>query len=509
MQQSICQSPVVPLPTEALSWEQKGTTMRTTRLVTFLLLLSLLISALATYAAASDTVVVQWNNAALQAIRDVHPGPPMCARALAIVHTCAYDAWACYDPVAVGTETGGPARRPASERTLANKNQAVSYAAYRALVDLFPQASEVAMFNTLMANLGYDPNDTSADPTTPTGIGNLCAAAVTSARHHDGANQLGDYPGGTPGVPYSDYTGYVPVNDPDHIYDPNRWQPLRVSDGKGGYVVQKFVGAQWFNVVPFAMSSGAQFRPVPPDLYPHGGYRAQAEEMLHYSAKLDDTQKMIAEYWADGPKSETPPGHWCLFGQFVSQRDNHDVDADTKMFFALTNAVLDASISSWDAKRYYDSVRPITAIHFLFAGKKVRAWAGPYQGTKLIDGANWQPYQPVTVVTPPFPEYFSGHSTFSAAGAEILKRFTGSDYFGNSVTLAVGSSRVEPGATPATPITLSWLTFSDAADQAGISRRYGGIHFEDGDLTGRAIGRLVGAQVWDLAQAYINGTANP
>ncbi len=80
--------------------------------------------------------------------------------------------------------------------------------------------------------------------------------------------------------------------------------------------------------------------------------------------------------------------------------------------------------------------------------------------------------------TPPFPEYSSGHSNFSAAGAEILKRFTHSDRFGALVTLCAGSSRVEPGAAPASDITLSRSTFSDAAVQAGLSRRYGGIHFE-------------------------------
>ncbi len=112
-------------------------------------------------------------------------------------------------------------------------------------------------------------------------------------------------------------------------------------------------------------------------------------------------------------------------------------------------------------------------------------------------------------MTPPFPEFNSGHSTFSAAGAEILKSFTGSDAFGASATVQAGSSKVEPGAVPAADVTLSWATFSDAADQAGISRRYGGIHFVQGDLRGRSGGRLVGAQVWAKALTYFNGTATP
>jgi hypothetical protein len=216
---------------------------------------------------------------------------------------------------------------------------------------------------------------------------------------------------------------------------------------------------------------------------------------------------MIAEYWADGPKSELPPGHWNLFGQFVSQRDGHDLDADVKMFFALTNAIFDAGIVAWDNKRAFDSVRPITAVRYLFEGQKIMAWGGPFKGTKLIKGEAWLPYQPSTFPTPPFPEYSSGHSNFSAAGAEILKSFAGSDAFGGSVTFPAGSSRVEPGAVPANALTLSWATFSAAADEAGISRRYGGIHFEQGDLDARTTGRLAARQAWTKAQSFFNGTA--
>src|SRR5205807_1257903 len=174
----------------------------------------------------------------------------------------------------------------------------------------------------------------------------------------------------------------------------------------------------------------------------------------------------------------TRPGRWNLFAQFVSQRDHHSVDMDARLFFALANALLDASIVAWDNKRAYTSVRPITAIRYLFGGTSVRAWGGPRQGPRSIDGAAWFPYQPTTFPTPPFPEYSSGHSNFSAAGAEILRLFTGRDVFGASVTFPAGSSRLEPGAVPADDLTLSWATFSEAADQAGISRRYGGIHFE-------------------------------
>lgn len=450
------------------------------------------------------TVVTQWNAAALQAIRATRPGPPVVARALAIVHTCVYDAWAAYDPQALGTQLGGALRRPAAEHTLANKSEAVSHAAYHALADLFP--SETPLFASLLSSLGYDPSDPSTDACTPRGIGAMAAEAVLAFRHGDGANQLGDlHPGA-----YSDYTGHVPVNDPEQLDDPNRWQPLRVSDGRGGFVVQQCVTPHWGRVIPFALTTGSQFRPLGgPATYPSDAYSEQAKRILRYSAQLTDRQKMIAEYWADGPGLETPPGHWCLFAQFVSQRDGHDLDADVQLFFALTNAMFDASIACWDVKCAVDYVRPITAVRYLFAGKKVRAWGGPHQGTRLVDGADWQPYQVPTMITPPFPEYVSGHSTFSAAGATILQRFTGSDACGASHTQRAGTSRIEPGTTPVTDVPLSWATFSDAANEAGISRRYGGIHFVDGDLTGRGMGRQIAAQAWQKARGYISGTAGP
>src|SRR5207237_1796836 len=116
-------------------------------------------------------------------------------------------------------------------------------------------------------------------------------------------------------------------------------------------------------------------------------------------------------------------------------------------------------------------------------------------------------YQRSTLPTPPFPEYSSGHSNFSAAGAEILRLFTGKDAFNAAATVAAGSSKIEPGVVPARDVTLSWATFTDAAAQAGLSRRYGGIHFEQADLDGRRTGRLVARRAWDKAQTLFRGTA--
>jgi hypothetical protein len=467
---------------------------------------------------AADSAVVRWNSALLQGVRDSRLGPPMVARALAIAHACIYGAWAAYDDKAVGTRLGGSLRRPRAEHTPANKTQAVSFAAYRAAVDLFP-GSAATVFDPLMRSLGYDPRDGSTDTSTPAGIGNVAARAVLELSHRDGANQLGDEPGGIAGVPYADYTGYAPANDPMDlrapfdpvtVHDPNSWQPLRYVDPNGSVVSPGFVGAHWQRVTPFAVQPGSLRSSTGPARYGSAEYGSQARALLRVSAFLNDEQKMIAEYWADGPHSELPPGHWNLFAQFVARHGRHGahghgIDRDVKLFFALTSAIFDAGCCAWDNKCAFDSVRPITAIRYLFCGSMVRAWAGPYQGTRWIDGAAWLPYQPPTFPTPPFPEYSSGHSTFSAAGAETLRLFTGSDAFGASTTLRAGSSKIEPGAVPRDDVTLSWATFSDAADQAGLSRRYGGIHFEQGDLDGRAVGRTAARIVWRKAEDYWEG----
>lgn len=451
------------------------------------------LSVIGSEAIAAPSAVIEWNNVILEAIRITHPGPPMVARMLAVSHTCMYDAWAAYDTDAIGTRLGGTLRRPADERTDANKTKAIDYAAYRAVVDLFP--SEKPVFDAKMASLGYNPISNTNNAATPEGVGNVACKAVLDFRHADGSNQLGDL---APGA-YSDYTGYQPVNTPDTISDPNHWQPLRL-----GGVTQKFIAPHWGNVVPFALRSLHQYIIKAPAQAGSNDYLEQAKELLSYSASLTDTQKVIAEYWADGPRSELPPGHWSLFAQFVSQRDGYNVDKDAKVFFAMTNALLDASVWSWGIKRQYDSIRPVSAIHYLFNGQPVNAWAGPYLGTQSIPGTSWRPYQAATVVTPPFPEYVSGHSTFSASAAEVLKRFTGSDVFGGSVTIGAGTSRVESGTVPANDLTLSWATFTDAADEAGISRRYGGIHFQDADLEGRRVGRLIGAAALKKANSLFD-----
>ncbi|HET9266917.1 MAG TPA: hypothetical protein VFO31_02085 [Vicinamibacterales bacterium] len=409
--------------------------------------------------AAADNAVLRWNSAALDAFRVTREPPMRAARALAILHTCIYDAWAPY-------RHGGHA---ATGRSRAHGLVALSAAAHTALVDLFP-AQRQAIFDPLLRELDAVEEDLHATKRDAAATGRAVCDAVLEARHHDGANQLGDLNGG---APYSDYTGYVPVNTPEMLADPNRWQPLRTPSG----AAQTFVAPHWGLVTPYALQPASQFRPPPPALAGSLEYLQQAQDILSLHVGLDDRSKAIAIYWADGPGTDTPPGHWHRLAQWVSRRDGHDVDDDVRLFFLLGNAMLDASVAVWDAKRFYDSERPISAIRHLFPAQ-----------------AGFVPYLP----TPAFAEHPSGHSAFSAAAARVLERFTGSAAFGARAVVPAGSSFVD-GVAPARDVVLAWRTFADAADQAGLSRRYGGIHFEAGDLRSRQLGRQVADQVWRKA----------
>jgi hypothetical protein len=414
------------------------------------------------------------------------------------VHTAIYDAWTPYTERALPTQSDPDRvlRRPKSERTLRNKSEAISYAAYRTLLDLFPGETQKKSFDEVMKSLGYNPLDTSTGEESPSEIGNRAAQRVLAARRDDGSNQEHGY---------LDTTGYQPVNTADELIDPNRWQPLRV-----GSNVQTFVTPHWGLVRPFGLSSGSELRnevagmlkAYDPTLGPDQHYVEQHSQVLKLSAELDDRTKTIAEYWADGPGSVTPPGHWNVIAQYVSRRDSHDLDSDVKLYFVLNNAMMDSAIAAWDVKRYYDSIRPISAIRFLYAGKQVQAWGGPFQGTVTIDGATWRTYIPVT---PPHAEFVSGHSTVSSAAAELLKAFTGSDHYGATFKQPAGASVIEPGFTPSKQVTLSWETFTQASEQAGMSRLLGGIHISDANVGGLKIGREVAKRVWDKAQTYFNG----
>jgi len=512
------------------------------------------------------SVVVKWNEVMLAAARSGPPRPTVIARSLHIVQTAVYDAWAAYDPTANGVYWTGDLRRPATEHTDGNKQKAVSFAAYRALRDQFPTyEANTGAFTNLLTELGYDPADlNSTDTTTPEGVGAVAAQGVLDFRQQDGSNESHNYAPITSDL-YPE--PYVPVNSADPTsdaapgganFDPNRWQPLRVPNGKlvdnhgsaifdnadpTTYTDQSFLGPHWGAVIPFGLGDIQEIRdeffPPPPQaesneaytdatgatMTSDEAYNMQVDEILEISANLTDEQKAIAEYWADGPRSETPPGHWHALAHGISYRDQHTIDDDVKMFFALGGAVLDASIAVWDCKRVYDYVRPISAIRHKYFGQPIQAWGGPNQGTQTMNGEDWRPYQSLTFLTPPFSEYTSGHSAFSAASAKVLSLFTESEEFYDPVDptilpfedfnrdgvpdvlgqhiVGIGGNSFED--SPSEVVVLQWETFKEAADEAGLSRRYGGIHFQDADLRSRAAGDEIGARAYHVAQEYWTG----
>ena len=506
-----------------------------------------------------SNLVVLWNEAMLAAVRNGPPRPTVISRSLFMVHAGIYDAWTAFDAVAVPVAMDPSIKRPIEEHTDINKGAAVSQAAYHLLVNQFPayEASSNA-FSNLMNNLGYE-IVTEGDETTAAGIGYLAAQSMIEMRSTDGSNLENNYADMTSDL-YPEL--YVSLNSADPSasnsigqteFDPNHWQPLRVPSGiildelglpladpnnDASFNDQKFLTPHWGGVTPFAMTSGDQFQPPAPPQFGsdepytdalgntmtnNEAYIIQTTEVLEYSTNLTDEHKVIAEYWADGPRSETPPGHWNAIAHGISYRDNHTIDDDVKMYFALNGAIFDSGIAAWQAKRHFDYIRPASAIQNLFAGQTIQAWGGPDQGTQDILGEEWRPYQDLTFVTPPFAEYVSGHSTFSASAAEVLTAFTGSDAYYDGETMLMNEDFNSDGipdmlgqhivriggnmfeGSPSEVIILQWDTFKEAADEAGISRLYGGIHFQDGDRYGRLMGEQIGIQAFALAQQYWSG----
>jgi hypothetical protein len=457
------------------------------------------------WAVADDNLVLQWNRAALNAIMDPYVSqfrrtPPVAARSLAIAHTAIYDAWAAYDNTAKPTNGARASGSPADQQL------AISHAGYETLTALFGDR-----FGGMLP-VGSLPGD----PAPAAQVGRQAAADILAQRANDGAN----FPN------YEDLTGWntsdanvnrntptpvVVTPEQPHIQprDPNKWQPLITPDG----MVQSFLLPHWGFVRPWALSSGSAVRPAGPalrltgsgggDKGGNGQVVQEVNQALNYSAGLNDQTKAQAWYWSDGPMTVTPPGHWNLIAQEVSRQRRHTLGQDAKLFFALNTALLDAGIVAWDAKRAYNSMRPITAVRWLKEDDTIRAWK-PNQGTVVMNGTEWRPFLP----TPAFAEYTSGHSTFSNAAAEVLRSFTGSDSFSFSATVTQGSipSSIESGM-PTKPITLSWSSFTDLAASASLSRQIGGIHFQDGDLHARATGTDCGKAAYTKAKGYFKKTA--
>lgn len=487
------------------------------------------------------SLVAQWNEIMLEAVRNDGASPTPTTYHMHLTTAAVYDAWAAYDTDAYGYYTD--IIRPASEHTEGNKEVAVSYAFYEMLIEMFPEQS--TLFEDFMDSLGYDVTAVASGADDPIAVARAAVEGVLEARANDGSNFANDF---------ADTTGYVPVNDPQEGTDAapggddfaaNSWQPLRVPTGTlrdengtpiyddndpDSFVDQVALTPHWGSVDGFGLDSVGQILPPPPPQlgddspYTDGlgnlttndqAYRDQFSAVAQASADLTTEQKVIAEYWADGPRTEAPPGHWNQIAQDISSREGHGIDDDAKMFFALNTSLLDAGIATWGTKFTYDFVRPQSAIRNLFFDEEIQSWGGPDQGTQTILGQDWQPYQQTTFVTPPFPEYTSGHSSFSMAAAHTISAYVGTDAFYDGTTQSIydldsiaGTDLL--GQYVATdlafetftgdPVVLQWDTLFDAAEDAGISRIYGGIHIQDGDLNGR----VIGTQVAELGEARWN-----
>jgi hypothetical protein len=429
--------------------------------------------------------------------------PTVVSRTLAVWATAMYDAWAAYDDKAVGSRLGGQLRRPHAEHTLENKQKAISYASYQSLLFVYPESQ--AYLAEEMQKLGYDASIVSTDPATPEGVGNLAAQAVIEYRKHDGANQLGDEVGSN-GTPYSDYTYYQPVNPPDKIIDPDRWQPITFTVANGKKVTPGFLTPHWYRVKPFVLEDSAQFRPGPPPMTTtdDATLRNETAQVLSYNGELTKEQKAVVEFMRDGPRSTGQTGHWLRFAQDVSRRDNHTLDQDVKLYFAVANVAFDAFISCWETKRFYDSSRPWTLVRYYYKGQKIKGWAGPDGGVKEMPAEEWHPYSPESFITPPFPGYTSGHATVSGACSKTIELFTGTDVYG------FAERRRHCELTEKSPgdfMMLDLPTWSATAEMAALSRALGGYHIPIDNNVGLQVGREIASWSWPKYQAYFDGTA--
>jgi hypothetical protein len=577
------------------------------------------------------SVARRWDEALLDAIRRSLPNPPVHARNLFHASVAMWDAWAAYDPTATGYIVKDKASAGNVE---AARNEAISYAAYRVLSSRFIKAVggdvSLSAFADLMDSMCYPVTVTTTEGNAPAAVGNRIAAAVLAYGMEDGSNQANGYAA----PDYKPVNDPLVVAQPGiTMKDPNRWQPLQLAHmiSQNGIPiengVQQAVGPHWGHVrgfgIPDGGATGVPMDPGPPpmlggDAAADQAYKEQAVEVIRKSSELDanatatidispaafggntlgandgqghpvnpvtgqpyqpevvklgDFARALTEFWADGPKSETPPGHWNVIANTVSDQlgpdlrigaDGPVVDRlqwDVKLYLALNGAVHDAAIVAWGLKGHYDSVRPISMIRYLaslgqssdpslpsydkegiplvdglvelitpqttasgqrhaaLAGHEgeiaIRAWAGnpadPKTQSSGVDwmlGIAWVPYQLPTFVTPSFQGYASGHSTFSRAAAEVMTAFTGSEFFPGGLsewTIPKGELKVESG--PSEDVTLEWATYYDAADLAGVSRLYGGIHIPADDFNGRKIGSECGKDAWAVAQHYYDGTA--
>ncbi|GIF42936.1 vanadium-dependent haloperoxidase [Actinoplanes xinjiangensis] len=414
-----------------------------------------------------------------------------------MVEVAWFDAIAPYNDKAVGIYSN-LGRRPRSEATTRNRNIAVIYAAHTSLNAVFPQFK--ADFREMMVSAGLDPDNHSQDLTTPAGIGNAASSRVLAARKHDGSNRDGDEGGRKYNLqPYADYTGYQPVNTAYELRNPSRWQP-RVINNEGLVRSQHFVTPHYGRVRPISYRSPEQFSLTPPVNSNHrnrAAYKRQADEILTASANITDRQKMTAEFFNDKIFSLGRSTGTAAF-----QQGNYDIEKAVQFVATVDIAIFDVAVATWHFKRKYDSVRPTTAIRHLYGDSKITAWGGPGKGTvNDITGNEWRSY----LNTADHADYPSGSAAYCLAYAQAARRFLGTDSLPVTVTYAKGSSRIEPGITPAADLTLHWDNLTDLANDCRESRVWAGVHFRSAIKNAEQFAPQVGDSVHNLIQRKLNG----
>jgi hypothetical protein len=385
----------------------------------------------------SADVVTDWNSAALNAIRADHTAPPRASRGLAILHASIYDA------VNGITRTHEPYFVPSAVAASALKEAAASAAGHRVLVTLWPASAAAgdALHAAILAAIPDCPQEVA-------GIawGEHVATQILAWRANDGSSAT------VPAPPASGPGDWVPT--------PPAFAPYAL--------------AQWAFVTPFTMTSSSQFRPPGPPALDSAEYADAFNEVKAFGSLTSPVrtpeQAEIALFWADGAGTETPPGHWNHIAQDIAAARGNTLEQNARLFALLNLATADAAICAWDAKYTYHNWRPVTAIQNADLDGNPATEADPA----------WQSF----IITPPFPDYVSGHSTFSGAAATVLAAFYGAD----NIAFTTGSDFL-PG------VFRSFPSFSAAAEEAAISRLFGGIHFrfanEDGKIAGLAIGDWV------------------
>lgn len=390
-------------------------------------------------------IVTDWNDAALNAIRATGTPPPKASRALAMAHLAVYDA---VNSISINHEAY-LGYQPLSGPT--SMQAAAAQAAHDVLASLFTAPAQTAAFDTLLnTHLSgvADPVQKANGVT----LGTNAANAMLSSRVADHSNDIVNYVNPLPGT--------IGV-----------WTPTPA--GFANYLLP-----QWKDVTPFAMTSGSQFQPPGPPAINSTQYTASYNEVKSLGSKTGSTrtadQTDVAYFWADGAGTATPPGHWNLITQQIASIQGLNLEQNSRLFALLNMATADAAIAAWDAKFDAALWRPVTAIQ-LDDGNP----------STLAD-PTWTSLLP----TPPFPAYTSGHSTFSAAAGGVLSDYFDTDSLNFSV-VTEDTLNLAPG------YTRNFTSISDAVDEAGMSRIYGGIHFqfdnEDGKIAGAQIGDYVTA----------------